>query len=55
LLTPDQVELLKYDNVVDITSSNIGRLEDLDIVPNSIETIVPAYIERFCNGGKYKS
>jgi len=55
LLTPDQVELLKYDNVVNTMSNNIGRLEDLDIIPNSIETIVPKYIERFCKGGKYKS
>jgi uncharacterized protein YbjT (DUF2867 family) len=55
LLTPDQVELLKYDNIVDIESNNIGRLEDLGIVPNSIETIVPSYIERFCKGGKYNS
>jgi NADH dehydrogenase len=44
LLTRDQVELLKRDNVVD---QQARALEDLGISPTPIETIVPQYLARY--------
>lgn len=43
-LTRDQVQLLKYDNLV---SGNTKTLTDLGIHPTSVEMVVPAYLERF--------
>ncbi len=43
-LTPDQVELLKRDNVV--TSGTLG-LADLGIAPTPLEVIVPSYLKAF--------
>jgi uncharacterized protein YbjT (DUF2867 family) len=44
-LTPDQVELLKRDNVVSSEAEQEGRtLAALDIDPASIETVVPTYL-----------
>jgi uncharacterized protein YbjT (DUF2867 family) len=44
-LTPDQVELLKRDNVVSSEAEQEGRtLAGLDIEPASIEAIVPTYL-----------
>ena len=50
LLTPDQVEILKYDNVV---SRKYPSLKDLNINPTSIQTILPKYIYRFRTGGQF--
>ena len=50
ILTIDQVELLKYDN---ITSGNYPILEDLGVRANSIEKIIPKYIYRFRSGGQF--
>ena len=50
LLTPDQVEILKYDNVV---SGKYPSLKDLNINPTSIQTILPKYIYRFRTGGQF--
>jgi uncharacterized protein YbjT (DUF2867 family) len=47
-LTPDQVELLKSDNIV---SSAAMSLASLDIVPTPVETILPSYLDRFRRGG----
>ncbi len=44
LLTPDQVRLLRTDNVVD--GSKPG-LADLGITPSTVESIVPTYLRRF--------
>jgi NADH dehydrogenase len=44
LLTRDQVELLKSDNVVDEAAKTLA---DLKIVPTPIETIVPTYLARY--------
>jgi len=49
LLTPDQVTLLKSDNVV--TSEN--TLATLGIVPTSVEAELPAYLWRFRPKGQY--
>ena len=41
LLTPDQVEMLKYNNIV---LENIPRLKDLGISGKTIQSILPKYI-----------
>ncbi len=50
LLTRDQVELLKYDNVV---SGNYLSLKDLNIEGETIQNILPTYIYRFRSGGQF--
>ena len=42
--TRDQIELLKYDNIV---SKNAKKCADLGIRPNAVEMIVPTYLSRF--------
>lgn len=49
-LTPDQVELLKGDNIV--ASGALG-LADLGIQPTPVEAILPTYLDRFRRGGWY--
>jgi NADH dehydrogenase len=54
VFTADQVELLKHDNVVSEQAETEGRsLAGLGVRPESIETIVPAYLYRFRKGGQY--
>jgi NADH dehydrogenase len=56
LLTPDQVELLRTDNVVSEEAKREGRtLEGLGINPTAIEVIVPAYLWRFRKTGQYRT
>ncbi len=50
LITPDQVRLLKSDNVVSPTALGFA---DLSIVPTSVEVEVPAYLWRFRAKGQY--
>jgi len=53
-ITPDQVELLKIDNVVSDAARSDGRtLEGLGIVPESIDAIVPTYLWRFRKTGQF--
>jgi uncharacterized protein YbjT (DUF2867 family) len=53
-LTPDQVELLKRDNVVSADAVRDGHtLEALGIVPESIAAIVPTYLWRFRKSGQF--
>jgi NADH dehydrogenase len=49
LLTMDQVELLKSDNVID---ANAPGLDDLGIVPTPVESVVPGYLARYRRAGK---
>ena len=50
LLTTDQVELLKRDNVV---SGELGSLADLGIDPTGAESIIPTYLDRYRPGGRF--
>jgi NADH dehydrogenase len=51
LLTTDQVELLKHDNVV---SGKLPTLVDLGIEPTGAEGIIPAYLDRYRPGGRFR-
>ena len=50
LLTPDQVEMLKYNNIV---SGEYPTLQDLGISGKNIHSILPKYIYRFRTGGQF--
>ena len=50
LLTPDQVELLKYSNII---SGDYPILKDLGISGKTIQSILPKYIYRFRTGGQF--
>ena len=53
-ITPDQVELLKRDNVVGDDAKRDGRtLEGVGITPESIAAIVPTYLWRFRKTGQF--
>ncbi len=55
-LTPDQVELLRADNVVSEAAQHEGRtLLGLGIEPQPVEAIVPAYLWRFRKTGQFRS
>jgi NADH dehydrogenase len=54
-LTPDQVEMLKVDNVVSAAAREQGRtLEGIGIIPNSIASVVPDYLWRFRKTGQFR-
>jgi len=56
LLTPDQVELLRVDNVVSAAAQTEGRtLQGLNIDPEPMEAIVPSYLWRFRRTGQFRS
>mgnify|MGYP003956321937 FL=1 len=50
LLTPDQVEILKYNNIV---SGEHPTLKDLGISGKTIQSELPKYIYRFRAGGQF--
>jgi len=55
-ITPDQVELLKNDNVVSAEAKRDGRtLEGLGMIPESIAAIVPSYLWRFRKTGQFSA
>jgi NADH dehydrogenase len=55
LLTPDQVELLRSDNVVSAAAIAEGRtIEALGIEPAALEAIVPGYLWRFRKTGQFR-
>ncbi|SDI78895.1 NADH dehydrogenase [Bradyrhizobium lablabi] len=54
-LTPDQVELLRSDNVVsDAAKAASLTLEGLGIAPDSMEAIAPQYLWRFRAAGQFQ-
>jgi NADH dehydrogenase len=50
LLTPDQVKLLRHDNVVSPTALGLA---DLGITPTSVEAEVPSYLWRYRAKGEF--
>jgi NADH dehydrogenase len=54
LLTPDQVELLKIDNVVSRAATREHRtLEGLGIAPHTVQSEIPHYLWRFRKFGQF--
>jgi NADH dehydrogenase len=54
-LTPDQVELLRSDNVVSEAAKAAGlTIEALGIAPDSMEAIAPQYLWRFRPAGQFQ-
>jgi uncharacterized protein YbjT (DUF2867 family) len=54
-LTPDQVTLLRSDNVVSETAKTAGlTLEGLGIMPDSLEAVAPQYLWRFRAAGQFQ-
>ncbi len=54
-LTPDQVALLRSDNVVSDAAKAAGfTLEGLGITPDSMEAIAPQYLWRFRASGQFQ-
>ena len=54
MMTRDQVELLRHDNVVSPTAIAEGRtLRELGINPQGIEAVAPSYLYRFRKTGQY--
>jgi NADH dehydrogenase len=54
-LTPDQVELLKMDNVVSDAARREGRtLEAVGVDPVDMAVVVPSYLWRFRKTGQFK-
>jgi NADH dehydrogenase len=55
-LTPDQVEMLKVDNIVSEAAKSEGRtLQAIGIEGETIEAIVPSYLWRFRRAGQFRS
>jgi NADH dehydrogenase len=53
-LTPDQVELLRADNIVSDKAKFAGlTLEGLGITPDSLEAVAPSYLWRFRKTGQF--
>lgn len=50
MLTADQVELLKTDNVVSGTKPG---LTDLGVQPTAVEVILPTYLDKYRIGGRF--
>lgn len=50
VLTDDQVEMLRSDNVV---AAGAAGLDALGITPRSVEAIAPSYLYRYRKGGQY--
>ncbi len=55
-ITPDQVEMLKTDNVVSASAENTSNtLEGLGITPQSIGSILPNYMVRYRKHGQFEA
>lgn len=53
-LTPDQVELLRVNNVVSEAAKAAGlTLEGLGVAPDSLEAVAPSYLWRFRKTGQF--
>ncbi len=53
-LTPDQVELLRTDNIVSDAATRAGHtLQGLGITPTAMNAVVPSYLWRFRKTGQF--
>jgi NADH dehydrogenase len=53
-LTPDQVDLLRSDNVVSDTAKAAGlTFQGLGLTPDSLEAVAPSYLWRFRKAGQF--
>lgn len=52
-ITPDQVKMLKTDNIVGISDDETGTIEDLGIRPETMEAILPTYLVRYRKAGQF--
>jgi len=52
ILTMDQVELLKSDNIV---SGDLPGLDDLGITPTTLDAVLPGYLHRYRRAGRLPS
>jgi len=50
LITSDQVELLRVDNVV---APGVRGLAELGVSPTPVEAVIPTYLYRYRKGGQY--
>lgn len=54
-LTPDQVELLKHDNIVSDAAADASlTVEGLGIVPDTLEGVIPQYLWRYRATGQFQ-
>jgi uncharacterized protein YbjT (DUF2867 family) len=54
MITSDQVELLRHDNVVSVSANSEGRtLSGLGISPEPFEAYAPSYLYRYRKGGQF--
>jgi NADH dehydrogenase len=54
MVTRDEIELLRFDNVVSAAAIAEGRaFSDLGVSPQSLDAIAPAYLYRFRKTGQY--
>lgn len=55
-ITPDQVEMLKSDNVVSKAAIDEKRtIEDLGIQPTSVSTVLPTYLVQYRKHGQFEA
>lgn len=52
MLTPDQVESLKTDN---LPTGKLPGLSDLGVAPTALEMILPGYMDKYRSGGRFAS
>ncbi len=52
-LTRDQVRQLRRDNVVGAGGDDVGTFDDLGVSPETVDAVVPAYLERFRKYGQF--
>jgi len=54
MVTRDEIELLRFDNVVSAAAIAEGRaFSDLGVAPRGLDAIAPAYLYRFRKTGQY--
>jgi NADH dehydrogenase len=47
------VRQLRRDNVAGMGGEDVGLLKDLGVTPDTVEAIVPSYLERYRRAGRF--